>query len=405
MAETAERIQARRHGGEFVTVGRLVAALLAVIPLVATMARLAADAKAPFTSMLHYFLPYLHITYFDFGFVRRGLYGTAAHAIGAPVTIETVAALFVAGVIAFTIVSVRLIERSGSGLSPENRLWLIILFLASPATLLHFAVDAGRADIFVALLFLLAANAIAHHRPIAATGAFCASMLIHEAAYVLFAPVFVGLLMETTRGSSVSAIRRAGAYAVVPTVLFAAIYLFGGLDEASVTTIGQLVESEDPSVISDPMYPFATSLGTNAAWIGCIYAHNPLYWASLILPLIALGFLAVLFVGVDNWPRLAVSVGVLLGAAIMGGVAFDQSRYFALAMIGVWSYALALRRFNWINPMSPTTKAGFALMLLAGPLTIFSGFAVVAKILGAVSGETGAFVFGGAVACAANFVN
>ena len=139
-------------------------------------------------NMTHY-----HVSYADFGFMRRGLMGTvmapllAPFADGGAAEYAIMLAIDAALVLVLILIAARLFLRPGA--AAPGQTWLLAGLILSPAGFVQLGFDAARLDHVNFVLAAIAMAAVARGWPLAAGALLLATVLIHEAALFYAVPV------------------------------------------------------------------------------------------------------------------------------------------------------------------------------------------------------------------------
>lgn len=136
------------------------------------------------------------VTYFQFGFIKRGLIGT----LFSPVPPEAMRYVIVVFGIAVSAVALWLWARIFARALTEDDEGMIAL--APPVAIGAYGFaqagfDVARLDRLLLLLFVLAAECALRRRAVAATAVSLVAMLIHEAYFIFACPIIAALLLQS----------------------------------------------------------------------------------------------------------------------------------------------------------------------------------------------------------------
>jgi hypothetical protein len=242
-------------------------------------------------SPLLYHAAAIGFSYFDVGFVRRGLAGSVVSLLGPDRLLGTavfhvLCAAAVAGGAAILFLRLRL-------RLPAGGRWVYVLLFV--ALMLRWAEDPGRTDLAVAALLVAAVLAFQAKQLVLSCLCLGLSLGVHETGLVYGLSLFAALLLDGARWRQVP--RRTGAAGLLVLAAFVALYLLlGMLPHADVPTMVSVVRSRFPTNeyvdwaiyfavsgsrgvrtsicqnLGDPTYPLhlATGLGVIAIFIALL---------------------------------------------------------------------------------------------------------------------------------------
>ena len=286
-------------------------------------------------SPLLYHAATLGFSYFDFGFVRRGLAGSIVSLLGPDRLLGTAVfhvfcAAAVAGGAATLFLHLRL--RAGA------RGVYALLFMA---LMLRWAEDPGRTDLAVAALLIAAALAFQAKKLVLSCLCVGLSLGVHETGLVFGLSLLAGLLLDGERWRQVP--RRTAVAGLLVLAAFVALYgLLGMLPHADVPTMVSVVRSHFPTheYVDWAIY-FAVSGSRGVRTSICQNLGDPTYPLHVAQ---GLGVIAIFIALLRN--RAKPSLPVALLAAVppflfMCAVANDLSRWTMLAALNVWLLSAA----------------------------------------------------------------
>lgn len=269
------------------------------------------------------------ISYFDAGFVRRGLEGTLIRPFGLDPMI---------GAMAFHLVTYSIFAGFSIWLCCREKLPIsrqIALGSTLSVILARLALDVGRTDAAIMICGLIAVWAVTEARWIIGAVALFVALLFHEAGMIVLAPLVAGAayLSGSWRGWASSSGLAASAIIII------ALVLYGLSTQANpdAHAIGAHIHKQ----FQDPLYAdlavFANLSGSRGmADAICTMHHNPAYPIQVIsglivCPLIAVGLLP---------SRPLVAVGVSLPAYLgLSLIATDIGRWATFAVFCVFAVA------------------------------------------------------------------
>ncbi len=339
----------------------------------------------------YYFLPELTVSDAD-RIMRRALVGTITNALGLDPSILAVKVIYAAGVVAATAALAIMAWIATRSLIPRERLIALALFALSPATILHWADNAGRLDTWVIFFAVIAAFFAHRGWYLAAIAPALAAGLIHEAYFLTFGPLFLAIAYERQRrGVATRAEIARGLVALtVIGIGFLYLFLFGTAD---VTTLQHAADRIGfmLSVKGDnPYYSYMGFEAHPAAWTACFYRESP---TLILVTLHALAYLQVQSVALLGWSgrsRVGLALLPLLGVAALCFVALDSgARYVAMASVAMW-----LQFFFVLLTEQPSTVfrtwplAGLCAFTAFGPLGISHGFHSMLWLQRLLEGQT-----------------
>ena len=272
----------------------------------------------------------LAFSYFDFGFVRRGLAGSSVALFGPDRLLGTaifhvLCAAAVAAGAALLLARLRL--QAGQRLA-------YVLLLA--ALMLRWAEDPGRTDLAVAALLIAAGLAFQARRLPLACACAGFGLGVHESGLVFGLPLLAGLLFDGGRWQQVT--RRGATAGLLVLGIFLALYLLvGTLPHADVPTMVSVVRSRFPrhEYVDWAIY-FAVSGGRGVQTSVCQNLADPTYPLHLATGLGVIG----LFIMLLRRERRPSLIAALLAAVapflFLSVVANDLSRWAVLAALNVW---------------------------------------------------------------------
>ena len=308
--------------------------------LVALSARLLASATwrgvlLTEESPLLYHAAAIGFSYFDVGFVRRGLAGSVVSLLGPDRLLGTaifhvLCAAAVAGGAAILFLRLRL---------PAGARWVYVLLFV--ALMLRWAEDPGRTDLTVAALLVAAVLALQAKQLVLSCLCLGLSLGVHETGLVYGASLLAALLLDGARWRQVP--RRAAAAGLLVLAAFVALYLLlGMLPHADVPTMVSVVRSRFPTneYVDWAIY-FAVSGSRGVRTSICQNLGDPTYPLHVAQ---GLGVIAIFIALLRN--RAKPSLPVALLAAVppflfMCAVANDLSRWTMLAALNVWLLSAA----------------------------------------------------------------
>lgn len=181
------------------------------------------------------------VSYFDHGFIRRGLIGTIVQLLP-PVNLQVF--VFASNTLCFGALLMIVRHAYGSiGSEPSGKV-LKALFAISPFTSFHFGFDVGRFDILNCILVIASIVAVLLHRRLLVLILSLVALLVHEAVFLYGVPLILALMLEN-RGSDMQSSRMPqfsyyfiGAYAALCLALAYMIYKFGNSEMIAASTVG-----------------------------------------------------------------------------------------------------------------------------------------------------------------------
>ena len=281
-------------------------------------------------SPLLYHAAAIGFSYFDVGFVRRGLAGSVVSLLGPDRLLGTavfhvLCAAAVAGGAAILFLRLCL---------PAAARWVYVLLFV--ALMLRWAEDPGRTDLAVAALLVATVLAFQAKQLVLSCLCLGLSLGVHETGLVYGASLLAALLLDGARWRQVP--RRAAAAGLLVLAAFVALYLLlGMLPHADVPTMVSVVRSRFPTneYVDWAIY-FAVSGSRGVRTSICQNLGDPTYPLHLAT---GLGVIAIFIALLRN--RAKPSLPVALLAAVppflfMSAVANDLSRWTMLAALNVW---------------------------------------------------------------------
>jgi len=169
----------------------------------------------------------LHMSYLDYGFIKRGFVATVLDILGleSRAEIVTYTALSL-GIFLYLFLSYS--EKIAKS-AIDSQQWAIFLFLTvNPLSLFNVSWDAGRSDILGFILFVLSIKFI--NKNIAATTFFCClGILNHEIYALLYLPALFLKLLSTS--GSAKKYSRSACLLFFSSVTFLLLFMYGKYEE------------------------------------------------------------------------------------------------------------------------------------------------------------------------------
>lgn len=298
-------------------------------------------------------------SYFDDGFVRRGLAGTIIHLW--PVDWTTGAVLFtLASVVWLAVPLTVMLHRIGRHPYPARTILLAVVIVASPQTFAGWASDIARTDMFAAGFVAWAAVAMIGLRFRLAIIAILAGTLVHEVALV-FGGALLTALFGTLAGSGRITRRSAIAHLCALVVSALAIAVLQSWFTASPMVIARHMMASGLAV-SDPGQLQTKAIATYMQVAGSrglrtAMCFNARGGASYALWALANLIVLAVYVPILGLRRhlLAFSVACILPAALLLFVANDAGRWIQLGVLNGWLLAAVL--YHWHPAGRPSRKA------------------------------------------------
>jgi len=283
-------------------------------------------------SPLLYHAAAIGFSYFDVGFVRRGLAGSVVSLLGPDRLLGTavfhvLCAAAVAGGAAILFLRLRL-------RLPAGGRWVYVLLFV--ALMLRWAEDPGRTDLAVAALLVAAVLAFQAKQLVLSCLCLGLSLGVHETGLVYGLSLFAALLLDGARWRQVP--RRTGAAGLLVLAAFVALYLLlGMLPHADVPTMVSVVRSRFPTneYVDWAIY-FAVSGSRGVRTSICQNLGDPTYPLHLAT---GLGVIAIFIALLRNRARPSLPAALLAAVPpflFMSAVANDLSRWTMLAALNVW---------------------------------------------------------------------
>ena len=283
-------------------------------------------------SPLLYHAAAIGFSYFDVGFVRRGLAGSVVSLLGPDRLLGTavfhvLCAAAVAGGAAILFLRLRL-------RLPAGGRWVYVLLFV--ALMLRWAEDPGRTDLAVAALLVAAVLAFQAKQLVLSCLCLGLSLGVHETGLVYGLSLFAALLLDGARWRQVP--RRTAAAGLLVLAAFVALYLLlGMLPHADVPTMVSVVRSRFPTneYVDWAIY-FAVSGSRGVRTSICQNLGDPTYPLHLAT---GLGVIAIFIALLRNRARPSLPAALLAAVPpflFMSAVANDLSRWTMLAALNVW---------------------------------------------------------------------
>jgi len=283
-------------------------------------------------SPLLYHAAAIGFSYFDVGFVRRGLAGSVVSLLGPDRLLGTavfhvLCAAAVAGGAAILFLRLRL-------RLPAGGRWVYVLLFV--ALMLRWAEDPGRTDLAVAALLVAAVLAFQAKQLVLSCLCLGLSLGVHETGLVYGLSLFAALLLDGARWRQVP--RRTGAAGLLVLAAFVTLYLLlGMLPHADVPTMVSVVRSRFPTneYVDWAIY-FAVSGSRGVRTSICQNLGDPTYPLHLAT---GLGVIAIFIALLRNRARPSLPAALLAAVPpflFMSAVANDLSRWTMLAALNVW---------------------------------------------------------------------
>ncbi len=301
-------------------------------------------------------VPYL-LSYRN-GFVRRGLIGTLFHLLGIHPDRTVILITYTVAFEIFIVLFHLFVRREGKG-NPLLR-YLLLLFLLSPATVLHVGDDVGRTDIYLYLILLLSLFSAGISPLLTAV-----AILIHEGYVLLALPTL--LTYHLIKGRKALAI----ANAAVGVLVAISVSKVGTLGPADFSLYARIL-SGNGITTTDPLLPLASSPLRNALhFYGQFLSSPPLLRAFLLgvglsISLVALHFL--LFYRTLRGPSLLKLSPLLPLAMFLFGIDYFRWAFASsLSMALLWS---VMAGKYGTTPPGRMERVLFLLSLLSFPLEV-----------------------------------
>ena len=283
-------------------------------------------------SPLLYHAAAIGFSYFDVGFVRRGLAGSVVSLLGPDRLLGTavfhvLCAAAVAGGAAILFLRLRL-------RLPAGGRWVYVLLFV--ALMLRWAEDPGRTDLAVAALLVATVLAFQAKQLVLSCLCLGLSLGVHETGLVYGLSLFAALFLDGARWRQVP--RRTGAAGLLVLAAFVALYLLlGMLPHADVPTMVSVVRSRFPTneYVDWAIY-FAVSGTRGVRTSICQNLGDPTYPLHLAT---GLGVIAIFIALLRNRARPSLPAALLAAVPpflFMSAVANDLSRWTMLAALNVW---------------------------------------------------------------------
>ncbi|RFU11804.1 hypothetical protein DZD18_14650 [Rhodobacteraceae bacterium W635] len=333
--------------GTFVVLAML-AWLIGAAPHLAGWALSGLPPDALVWNMTHY-----HVSYQEFGFLRRGLIGSLMAPVFAPLPDGGMAEYGIllgidAGLcLALAILAARLFLPVGHA-APGQRFFAAAILIA-PVGMMQLGYDAGRLDHLNFVLLAIAARAVLGGRIWLATLLMVVALLVHEAVLFYGVPVIVALALHRSTA--------AAATIALPALATAAALVAWGGTQADIATALPADVALAASVwtrdMLEPARGFPASHYVIATYMALLplfllHRHYRLNGAAPDLLLVApVATLALFVLGVDygRWAH-CVFVSVLL--VLAAAPALGRSRGADLAPLPV-----RLAILPWLLPLGP----------------------------------------------------
>ncbi len=301
----------------------------------------------------------LGFNYFDFGFVRRGLGGSAVHLIGGnPLRATAIFHLLsAASVAAAACWFFARLER------PTAQRATFALLLV--ALMMRWAEDPGRTDMAVAAIIGLAAIALHLGRPVVACLGVAIGLAIHETSFVFGIPLLVGLALDQDRWPRISRSAALGALAVLGAT-FLLYLLLDRLPHVGMQTMVDAVRSRFPRTDQVDLaiyYAISGSRGVRTSI--CQNFQDPAYLVHVCTGLLIIA----LFIGLLRARGSAFKAAMLVSIPpflFLSFVANDISRWAMMAAFNVWllSASNAVRLAGGAPRSGVWASPGLALLVI-----------------------------------------
>jgi len=277
----------------------------------------------------------LGFNYVDFGFVRRGLAGSIVHLIGGDRLVATSA---------FHILSAVLVAGAACGLlarRPLRRSTAGVFILLFAALVGRWTEDAGRTDMLVATLLVLAVVMLTSARPVWACVAVGIGLFVHETALIFGIPLLVALSLNDARWRHFTTAQWIGVAAVLASalVLYAA---FPVLPHADLATIVSTVQSRlPPKEHVDWAIYYAVSGWRGVNTSICQNAGDPTYVRHVLSGLLIIVLFVIILRQHRPPRRRLVLLASIPSYLFLCVIANDFSRWTVLAAFNVWLIAVS----------------------------------------------------------------
>lgn len=279
----------------------------------------------------------LGFNYVEFGFVRRGLGGTLIHWSGLSQIAGTVW-FHVLSALGVSTLACLLLRRLRAPLTVKAAFSLILLSLV-----FFWGEDAGRTDIAVAALLVLATMNVAAGRPLIAAVCLGVALGFHESAFLFGLPLMLALVLAQRRQLTRSQRMRSAAAGAGLVVIGLAYLMIDRLPHADNATMTEAIRSRLPShVMVDWAIYFATSGSRGVLASVCQNIEvNPNYALLVASGLIVIAVVIVTLCGADRRAWKLAALACLPGYLLLCIVANDLGRWSTLACFTAWLFALA----------------------------------------------------------------
>jgi len=266
----------------------------------------------------------------EFGAIRRGLAGAVAHLLASDRLVATARfhLLFAAAVAAL---AAWWLWRAKRPLGERVVAGIVVAML-----MLRWGEDAGRTDIAVATLLLIASVAVLRRAPAVAALAVAIGLGVHETAFIFGLPLLAALALDGARWRSWSpaSIARALLVLVATSLLYAALPL---LPHAATRAMVEAVQSGLPrhEYVDWAIY-FAVSGGRGVRTSVCQNANDPTFAVHAICGLLLIGVVIEVLHRRERPRRWIFWLAALPGFAFLDIVANDVSRWAILGALNAW---------------------------------------------------------------------
>lgn len=313
--------------------------------------------------MFHYY-----VNYDDFGFIKRGLWGTTLHYLNLNNFMENTyieyIIIYMAVSIAFIMMFWYFFSKKTPPILSIQDVYLALIAILSPSIFLHLGYAPGNFDVILMLIFIINIIIVERGKIYTASLISAGAILVHEVYLLSFLPFLLWLLLEKYD------LKTAIKFCIPPIISMSALLLWGKLAMTKEDYISQLEKISPLLLKRDGYFELTSSISENIN-IGISSLSNPENW-RLTPVAIVYTILIYLFLlrYIDRKKIKYFYVGILasimpLSLSIVGN---DVFRWLSFVVFNLFIFMLIERKSDFSKP----TKMDIVLVIIIS-LFVFLG--------------------------------